>query len=490
MKIFRYIAISLCVILSLGACKKDNVGTGVNGSNSGSNSGGGSSSSSTNVTLTTQEQVNKLGTKKQLTSLTIDGSGITDLSGLNVQTISTLTIKNTGVVDLKLSTPTSVLKKLVIENNPSLTAISEMGLTFSSGDIVIKNNTALTDISGFLGLKRHSGKFAVEGNTALGEDKSGEADTYGFNVIKKLLSDGILTASKVTLTNNHPAAVTDPTLIGQGSNTSGYYSYEITSDEAALNFEPKGKTIQDLTIKGPQVTDEGLGLIAEMIEVVKGDVVVDGVSIKSTEHLFKYITCEGSITLKNIVTYDENGEGHKFMNTNGFMDYTEIKGDLILENVPYLVHWGPGSGFAQIKTIGGDLVVRNCGMQQLAFKSLERVEGNVTFDNNCIKMYTGDWWNLATELTHIGGNFTLTNNDHVNGLGGYEKLQYIGGNVLIQGNGTAPEAGGGIPMVTVPGMQTGFELVQSWIDNGVVQSGKTVECYMADGNPVAFTPKN
>lgn len=484
MKIFRYIAISLCVILSLGACKKDNAGIGVNGSNSGSNSGGGSSSSSTNVTLTTQEQVNKLGTKKQLTSLTIDGSGITDLSGLNVQTISTLTIKNTGIVDLQLSTPTSVLKKLVIENNPSLTAISKMGLTFSSGDIVIKNNTALTDISGFLGLKTHSGKFAVEGNTALGEDKSGEADTYGFNVIKKLLSDGILTASKVTLTNNHPAAVTDPTIIGQGSNTSGYYSYEITSDEAALNFEPKGKTIQNLTIKGPQVTDEGLGLIAEMIDVVKGDVVLDGVSIKSTEHLFQYITCEGSITLKNIETYDEMF-GNKFLNTSGFKDYTEIKGDLILENIPYMAPF-ESDALTNIKTIGGNLLVRNCGMCQLTFKSLERVGGNVTFDNNCIELYTGFWWNLATNLTYIGGDLTITNNDHVNGLGGYEKLQYIGGNVLIKGNGTAA---GGIPeeTITTPALQVGMHIVRDWIANGVVQPGKTVECYYAgEDTPVTF----
>lgn len=487
MKTFRYIAITLCVILSLGACKKDKVNAGVSGSGSGGNEGGGGSSS-TNVTLTTQAQVNEFGAKKQMTSLTIDGSGITDLSGLNVQTVNTLTIKNTSIEVLRLPTPTSVLTKLVIENNPSLTAIPEMGLTFSSGDIVIKNNTALTDISGFLGLKRHTGRFTVEGNTALGEDKSGEEDTYGFNVIKKLISTGILTAANVTLSNNHPAAVTDPTLIGQGSNTTGYYSYEITSDLDALNFAPKGKIIQDLTITGPLVTDEGLGLIADQIETVKGNVVIDGVTLKSTEHLFSYITCEGSITLKNIATYDE-ANGNKFFNTNGFKDYTEIKGDLILENIPYLVHWGAGNSFAQIKTIGGNLVVRNCGMQQLAFMSLEKVEGNVTFDNNCINMYTGYWWNLSTNLTYIGGDLTITGNDHVNGLGGYEKLEYIGGNVLIRGNGTAPEAGGGIPATTIPN-QVGFNLVQDWINNGVVQNGKTVECYMADGTAVQFTPKN
>jgi hypothetical protein len=122
-------------------------------------------------------------------------------------------------------------------------------------------------------------------------------------------------------------------------------------------------------------------------------------------------------------------------------------------------------------------------MQQLAFQSLERVEGNVTFDNNCLETYQGFFWNLATNLTHIGGNLTITNNDHVNGLGGYENLKYIGGNVLIKGNGTAA---GGIPEETMPN-QVGMQLVRDWIKNGVVQSGKSVECYYAgEDTPVTF----
>ena len=485
MKILKYIAITLCVILTstVVSCEKSGDvntpgGSGSNGANNGSDP--------TSYTLTTQEQVNNLGSKKQLTSLTIDGSDITSLASLDVQTVNTLIIRNTSIQDLVLPTPTSVLNKFLIESNPYLEKISDLGLTFSSGDIIIENNPVLVDISGFLGLKRHSGKFTVKGNASLGEDKSGESKEYGFNVIKELITNGILSASNVILADNHPNAVTDPTLIGQGSNTSGYYSYTITSDLDALNFEPKGKIIQDLTITGPLVTDEGLGLIAEKIETVNGDVVIDGASIKVTEHLFSYIECLGSITLKNILTYD-TANGNNFFNTNGFKDYTEIKGDLILDNVPYLSHWGAGNGFAQIKTIKGDLFVRNCGMQQLAFLSLERVEGNVTFDNNCIEMYYGFWWNLATRLTHIGGNFTLTNNDHVNGLGGYELMEYIGGNVLIKGNGPAV---GGIPMESIPG-QVGMQLVQSWIDNGVIQPGKTVECYLAgDDTKVTFTPKN
>lgn len=478
MKIFRYITITLCVILSLGACKKDKVNAGVSDPGSGNNGGGGGSSS-TNVTLTTQEQVSALGQKKELTSLTIDGNGITSLAELKVEIVHTLTIRNTSIVDMKLPTPTVIKKKLVIENNASLTAISEIGLNYSYGEIVISNNPLLTDISGFLTLGIKPGcKLTVEGNTALGEDKSGEPETYGFNVIKALMEKG-LSVSDITLRNNHPAAVTDPNLIGQSG--SQYISYTISSAKEAENFAPESTTIQDLTIKGPEITDHELGLIAKQISTVKGNVVVEGVAATMTEHLFPLIVCEGSITLKNIESYNIVGT-NKVFNLNGFKDYTEIKGDLILENVPHMAHWGPNNCFAQITKIGGSLFVKNCGMSAQAFMSLEEVGGDITITYNSLEGPEGFFWNLSTNLTKVGGNLTITNNGYVNGLGGYEKLESIGGNVLIKDNGTFA---GGIPMETTS-IQVGFDLVQKWITDGVVPKAN-VECYM-DGSdtPIVF----
>lgn len=114
-----------------------------------------------------------------------------------------------------------------------------------------------------------------------------------------------------------------------------------------------------------------MALLASKISVVQGTLTVDGASLKTTETFFGKVDCQGSIILRNITTYDESGS-NKFFNTNGFKNITRIYGDLVLENIPYLIHWGRGSGFAQITEIDGDLTVRSCGMQQMAFASLNK----------------------------------------------------------------------------------------------------------------------
>lgn len=227
-----------------------------------------------------------------------------------------------------------------------------------------------------------------------------------------------------------------------------------------------------------------MAALASKIEVVQGTLTIDGAAIKTTETFFGKVDCRGGIVLRNIVTYDEAG-GNRFFNINGFKDITCIHGDFILENIPYLTHWGAGNGFAQITDVEGDMTVRDCGMQQMAFASLTRVGGTLTIDHNCIELYTGFFWNLATRLEEIGGSFVLTGNDHVNGLGGFEKIRSIGGDVTIAGNGTDPSAGG-IPYETCPG-QVGFDLVAGWIASGVVRQGAVVDCRYADGTPVDFS---
>ena len=125
-------------------------------------------------------------------------------------------------------------------------------------------------------------------------------------------------------------------------------------------------------------------------------------------------------------------------------------------------------------------------MQQMAFASLNKVGGDLTLADNCIELYTGFFWNLATDLRHVGGSLTLTDNDHQNGLGGFEKVEYIGGDITITGNGTAPGASGGIPYASKAG-QVGFDLVENWITGGIVQPGATIDCRYADGTSVEFS---
>lgn len=437
-----------------------------------------------NFTLTTQAGVDAFPARRTANSITIEGTDITDISSLDVPAVGTLLIRNTGIGTLVLPKTMSIATRLELSGNESLASVGELGVKFVIGDIYIEDNPLLTDISGLLGIKKMTGKLFITGNRELGEDKPDEPDSYGFNVIKYLISNSVLDAQNVTLSNNHPLAVTDPSLIGQGGESGGVYSYTIKSDAEAAAFSPGGKEVKNLTVTGPNVTDDGMALLAAKISVVQGTMTVDGASLKTTETFFGKVDCRGSIVLRNIATYDEGG-GSKFFNTNGFKNITRIHGDFILENIPYLIHWGRGSGFAQIAEVDGDMTVRNCGMQQMAFASLSKVGGDLTIADNCVELYTGFFWNLVTELRHVGGSLTITGNDHQNGLGGFEKMESIGGDITITGNGTDPSAGG-IPYVSTAG-QVGFDLVEAWITGGVVQPGATVDCRYADGTPVEFS---
>lgn len=434
--------------------------------------------------ISSQAEVESFSSKESANSVTISGEDITDISSLDIKAAGTVIIKGTGIENLVLPNVASISSRLEISDNEKLVSIKELGLKFCIGDIGITDNPALADISGLMSLKKMSGKLTVSGNASLGEDKAGEPDTYGFNVIKYLISNSILDITKVSLSDNHPKAATDPSLIGQGESDDGIYSYEIKSDAEANALSVNGGTVRDLTISGETFTDAGLASLGNTVKTVLGTLTIDGASITTTENFFEKVDCQGSIILKNLKNSQSDGTNN-FFNTNGFKGYTHIKGDLVLENIPYLVHWGPGNGFAQITTVDGDLTVRNCGMQQLAFNSLASVGGSLTIDNCCIELYTGFLWNLATKLTTIGGDFTYTGNDHVNGLGGFEGVTYIGGNVTITGNGTDPSAGG-IPYDNMEG-RTGFVLVQQWISTGVIQPGATVDCRYADGTEVEFS---
>lgn len=433
--------------------------------------------------LKTQDEVDAFPSYASLNSLIIEGEDITDLTSLDVKAAGSVTVRNTGITDLVLNNLSSVSTLFRISSNPELVSISGLDLKFCIGDIYVEDNPVLTDISGFLSLKEMSGRFTVSGNSSLGEDKADQPDTYGLNVIRYLISNAILDIDKVTLSNNHPKAATDPSLIGQGESEDGVYSYDIKSDAEAAALNISSGIVKNLTISGENFTNAGLVSLSSKIKTVQGTVTIDGAAITTTEQFFEKIDCQGSIILRNLENSDSDGT-NRFFNTNGFKAYTHIKGDLVLENIPYLVHWGPGNGFAQITQVDGDLTIRNSGMQQLAFNSLERVGGTFTLDHNCIELYTGFLWNLSTNLTYIGNDLVYTDNDHINGLAGLEKITHIGGNVTITGNGTDPSAGG-ILFETGNG-RIGFDLVQSWIDNGVVRPDAVIICKYADGTDVEF----
>ena len=430
--------------------------------------------------LTTQEQVNGFTQRKEMNSLTIKGEDITDISALSVATVGSLVIEGTSIVELENDSFTTVTKLLEIKNNPELVSISKLGTKFCTGDIRISGNPKLNSIKALLNLKKMSGKIDIVGNESLGEDNASAGREYGFNVLKELISNAIIPVANITLSNNHPGAATDPSTIGQVGAEGGILSYTIKSldDIAAL----KGRVVNDLTVEGSQINDDAWAALGAAIDTVRGNVVVDGVVITTTENLFEKVVCKGSITLKNIETYME-GSGSRFFNTNAFKGYTRIYGDLVLQNIPYLIHWGAGTCFSQIARVDGNLIIDNCGMQQLAFASLQEVGGNFEMRNCNQELYTGWLWNLATKLTTVGGSLILESNHHENTLGGFENISHIGGDVLIKDLGSDDE---GIGRVTMDGdgVYPGWSLVQNWINRGFVKG--TVNCYYNETDPVEF----
>ena len=128
-----------------------------------------------------------------------------------------------------------------------------------------------------------------------------------------------------------------------------------------------------------------------------------------------------------------------------------------------------GSALCLIDGVEGDLTVRNCGMQQMAFASLSEVGGDMTLEDNCVETYQGFFWNLATDLRRIGGNLALVGNDHQNGLGGFEALVSVGGDVTVTGNGTLE---GGIP-VTSTSDKVGLDLLGKLYRENVFAAGAT-----------------
>lgn len=204
-----------------------------------------------NFTLKTQAEVDAFPARPTANSITIEGADITDISSLDVPAVGTLLIRNTGIGTLALPNTTSIATRFEVSGNESLTAVGDLGVKFVIGDIYVEDNPLLTDISGMLGIKKMTGKLYVTGNASLGEDKPDEPDSYGFNVIKYLISNSVLEAENVTLSNNHPLAVTDPSLIGQGGESGGVYSYTIKSDAEAAAFSPGGKEVKNLTVTVP-----------------------------------------------------------------------------------------------------------------------------------------------------------------------------------------------------------------------------------------------
>lgn len=192
----------------------------------------------------------------------------------------------------------------------------------------------------------------------------------------------------------------------------------------------KKETVNNLTIKGRDVSHSVARQVMERVAVVKGTFALDGCGTDSegdwfdTEGFLNGMELKGSIVFRNIVN---------IVNPSAFEHYEKVCGDLIIENCPKFVlsDW---SGLKAVKEVEGNLVIKGCtSLSNGDFvKSLKRVGGDFDFENN------RNIWSFKNKgeinLEYIGGDLILVDNPALWSLIGFDKLTHLGGNVVISGN--------------------------------------------------------
>lgn len=424
--------------------------------------------SGTDIRLTTQSQVNAFRERGYADMLIISGEDITDLSALSISGVGTLVIQKTSIETLSLPSLQSVGREFTVENNNRLTSIADLNsLASVEGAMLINNNARLNDISGLLSIERIAGQLSITNNTVLGEDKPLDGDDYRYGLLPvRYLAEHDALQGGVKLANNHPLSATDPTQIGTGG-IGDWKDFMISSKNEAEAFDPEGTTVMNLTVKGPEITDEVLiSLTRKGLRCVKGTMTVENTKITNTEGFFDVVQCAGSIVFRD--NHPDQGQ----INTNGLRYYTRIGGDLIIENTA-LVFWTNASSFASIVEIAGDLRVTDCddlGSGE-GFESLKTVGGDVQI-TRCRNI-----WNLAgMKIATIGGSLILLENERFNGLGGLESVQKIGGTVKIRGE--LPDYG----EVGRPG----WCLVKKWITDRFMTDTDNMELLNKKGDAVSL----
>lgn len=395
--------------------------------------------------------------------LKITGDDITDISSLPLRSVGTLVISKTALTDISLPSLESVESDFTIEGNSRLTSVTVLGHDVTvGGDMIVNNNPKLASVSGLRDLSSVSGDLVVTNNGSLGEDRplSEAGDwSYGLFPVLKLYNDGAVSGD-VRLAGNSSLAAEEVGMIGKTAEPVEYRDYVIDSAAAADSFAPENPTVGDLTVRGPEITNDVLNsLVAKGLRTIVGTFTLEGTSVSTIERFCQSVDCEGSIILK------DNTAAR--INTNGLRYYTRLGGDLVIDNSS-VVFWTDNSSFATFIEIGGSVRVRNCGDLEKgdAFESLLRVGGDLEF-TSCPNLT--DLKGLKVES--IGGNLIVMDNGRLKALGGLEAVRTIGGSVAIKQN--LPEYGEtGTP---------GWCMVKGWLENGVVADAEHSSLLSADG---------
>lgn len=414
-----------------------------------------------NFVITNQNDVESFTSEgKDIHTLTIEGSDVTDLTDLDIKSAKIINIRNTGIKKLAIKKLSAVQIALNIEGNNELETIADWDIfKFMLGTIRIDNNPKLTDISALMTLKVYNGNLEISGNKSLGENKVGEEDSFGFNVIRYLLDNDIL-KGEVKLSNNHPAAATDIDDIGV--TPGGSRRYIIASDGAANSFKSMD-IVPYLHLKGT-LTDRGITTLASKMKVVD-TLIFDAGGVTNADKFFGNVDFNGDVTFTSAAkcTFPK------------FKSGTVIGGNFVIEEGCQMNTQVDAGAIVEIK---GDFSVKGIKLSWggFVFNKLEKVGGNFTYVG-----LTDAWtFNEMTKLREIGGNLTIMNCD-IHGLWGFDKLTRIGGNVTISHNtdialeGTNSGGAAGNP---------GFCRIRYYMDAGIISPDAAVTLGDAGGSVI------
>lgn len=218
-------------------------------------------------------------------------------------------------------------------------------------------------------------------------------------------------------------------------------SYTVTDNEqlAAYIDGAAGvrEVVTDLTISAADITLDNLNRLDDWISTVEGTLTIENIvaasgqdAVNTAEFLGAMApdgVFPGSIVFRNVT-------GN--ITSSGFNSLVEIGGSLIIDNCHDFMTWdGWDSQLQSIRRIGGDVQYLNQqrGIEGLMFAGLEYVGGDFIFENDGF-FYLPE----MGSLTHIGGDLVLRDNPNLWGLNGFENLETLGGNVVVENYGRLP----------------------------------------------------
>lgn len=249
---------------------------------------------------------------------------------------------------------------------------------------------------------------------------------------------------------------------------------EVEAFAAAWKGEEK-ETVQDLTIKGRDVSHTVAREVLKRVAVVEGTFALDGCGTDSegdwfdTEGFLNGLELKGGLVFRDIVN---------IVNPSGLKYYEKINGDLVIENCPHFVVADWSRVFENISEVGGNFVMKGCRPQSFDgnfMKALKKVGGNFDFEDN------KQIWSFKNKgdvaLEYIGGDLILSDNESLWSLLAFDKLTHIGGNVVISNNNPKfPETN-----KNVDGEDCiGFCLLKDYVTSGVISPAAKV--YIKSGD--------